>query len=286
MAIDSSSTPPLAITAFGRRYSRRRPWAVRDVSFTVPRGSITGLVGPNGAGKSTLIRSCVGFERPDRGRILVEGVDPQRERAKAVASVGYVPQGAALYRSLSIDDHFEIAAAARPGFDRRYAASRVMRIGLDIDRRIGDLSGGEQAQVALAIALGTRAPLLLMDEPLASLDPLARREFLTTLAADVRSRDASVLLSSHIVTDIEQACDRVIVLAAGRLALDTSVTDALRMFRVHRADPPDGDEVVGTFLDPGGSECVLVRGRSGGDPATLEEIVIGHLAAGRRARTP
>lgn len=272
---------PLRIEHFGRRYRRTRPWAVRDASFAIPDGSITAIVGANGAGKSTLIRACLGFERPDEGRILVYGVDPRHDRTRAVNAIGYVPQAASLYRSLTIADHLVMGSAARPSFDRPYARSRVRGAGLSEDRKIADLSGGEQAQVALALALGTRAPLLLLDEPLASLDPLARRDFLTTLVDDVRGRGATAVLSSHIVTDIEHACDWLVVLADGQLVLHAPIDVAKDEYRTVPASELDGHPAVGTFAGPGGVVLALVRGALAGRPASLEEIVLGHLAAAR-----
>lgn len=270
---------PLRTEQFGRRYRRNRPWAVRDLSLVVPEGSITALVGPNGAGKSTLIRACLGFERPDEGRILVYGRDPQRNRTEVVNAIGYVPQQASLYRSLSIGDHFAMARAARSSFDRTHAAARVRDAGLSEGRKIAELSGGEQAQVGLALALGTRAPLLLLDEPLAALDPLARRHFLTALLNDVRARGATAVLSSHVVTDVDQACDWLVVLANGRLVLHTSIASAKRDFQTLPVGELDGQNAVGTFPGPAGEPLALVRGSSAGRPASLEEIVLGHLAA-------
>jgi ABC-2 type transport system ATP-binding protein len=274
---------PLVADKFGRRYRRTRPWAVRGLSLAVPEGSITALVGANGAGKSTLIRACLGFERPDEGRLLVFGTDPRRDRTKAVNSVGYVPQSASLYRNLTIGDHLTLARAARSSFDRPHALARLLGAGLSAERPIADLSGGEQAQVALALALGTRAPLLLLDEPLASLDPLARRDFLTTLVDDVRGRGATAVLSSHIVTDVEQACDRLVVLADGRLVLDAAVATAKEEYRTVSANELAGRAAIGAFAGTAGELLALVNDPAIGRAASLEEIVLGHLAA---ARTP
>ncbi len=271
--------PPLKTQQFGRRYRRNRPWAVRDLSVTVPEGTITALVGPNGSGKSTLIRGCLGFEPPDEGRVLVYGLDPQRKRTEAVNAIGYVPQQPALYRSLSIGDHLDMARAARTSFDRDYALRRANDAGLLEDRKIAELSGGEQAQVGLALALGTRAPLLLLDEPLAALDPLARRHFLTALLDDVRARGATAVLSSHVVTDVEQACDWLVVLARGHLALHTSIASAKEGFQTLSVGELDGHPAIGTFPGPSGELLALVRGVSAGRSASLEEIVLGHLAA-------
>jgi ABC-2 type transport system ATP-binding protein len=280
------SESPLRAEGVGRRYGRRRPWALRAVTVEFAPGTITALVGPNGAGKSTLIRSWMGFERPNEGRVLVEGIDPRRDRVAAVSRIGYVPQAAALYRDLTVADHLSLARVARPDFDTPYAESRLGSVGVSIDRPVGQLSGGEQAQVALAIALGTRSPILLLDEPLASLDPLARREFLAVLVDDVRSTGATALLSSHIVTDVEQACDQLVVLTHGRLAYQAAVSEARARHRTVAvsADSPPLAGIVGFFINDEGRKVALL---SSSDPttssATLEEIVLGYLAAGRDA---
>jgi ABC-2 type transport system ATP-binding protein len=279
--VTSTTEAPLRVEHFGRRYRRNRPWAVRDVTLTIPRGSVTAMVGPNGAGKSTLMRACVGFERPDEGRILVCGFDPQRQRRSAVESVGYVPQSSALYRGLTIGDHLVMAAAARAGFDTAYALRRVRNAGLAADRKVGDLSGGEQAQVGLALALGTQAPLLLLDEPLASLDPLARRDFLVTLVDHVRSRGATVVLSSHIITDVEHGCDALVVLGGGRLLLQADIASARTEYVTVAPSDLDGRTPIGIFAETSGEQIALVRSGSSGRTATLEEIVLGYLAGGR-----
>jgi ABC-2 type transport system ATP-binding protein len=279
---DSSFPPsPLQVAGFGRRYRRNRPWAVRGANFSLPEGTITALVGPNGAGKSTLIRACLGFERADEGRISVFGADPHRHRTQAVEAIGYVAQHLGLYRSLTIADHFTMAQAARPAFDRIQARLHLGELGLPQERQVADLSGGEQAQVALALALGTRAPLLLLDEPLASLDPLARRDFLRHLVADVRSRGATALLSSHIVSDVEEACDRLLVVANGQLVLDTAVSEAKQRFRTVLLREYGDTMLIGSFAAAGGEILGLIADGAAGRPASLEEIVLGHLAVGR-----
>jgi len=278
----ASRVAPLVVSEFGRRYRRNRPWAVRGASFTTPAGSITALVGPNGAGKSTLIRACLGFEQADEGTVQVFGHDPKTDRTAAVEAIGYVAQQLGLYRALTIGDHFTIAAAARPAFDRAQARRQLRHLGLGEELRVGDLSGGEQAQVALAIALATSAPLLLLDEPLASLDPLARRDFLGLLVSEVKARGATALLSSHIVSDVETSCDRLVVLSRGRLVLDAAVAEArVRFATVPAAGYPG--LAIGRFASASGEEVALVEAGEAGRPATLEEIVLGHLAAGRSA---
>jgi ABC-2 type transport system ATP-binding protein len=173
---EGMTSPALAAHGLVKRYSRRRPPAVGGLDLTIDGAGVTALVGPNGAGKSTLIKAWVGLERPSRGSVAVLGADPQRDRRTAAARVGYVPQTPALYGGLTVADHLSLATSLRPSFDRSLAAARLEELGLPQGVRIGELSGGQQAQVGLALAVGTRAPVLLLDEPLASLDPLARRD--------------------------------------------------------------------------------------------------------------
>jgi len=277
----------------GKRYGRRR-WALRHVDIAVPDGSITALVGPNGSGKSTLLKAWVGFEKPTEGHLTVDGVDPWRDRGGAIERLGYVPQAPSLYRELTVEEHVTLATTLRPGFDPVVARRRLDDLDIPLTSRADELSGGQQAQVGLALALGVRAPVLLLDEPLASLDPLARREFLHVLTDTVRADCSTALLSSHVITDIEQACDRLLVLGGGSVLLDLSIAGAIAEHVVVEAAvrPGSGAErpagsggtVVGVFPGPAGERLSLVRGEiDGGRPATLEEIVLGHLAA---ARTP
>ena len=287
-------TAVLEAHGFGKRY-RRRTWALRNVDLTVPEGSITALVGPNGSGKSTLIRSWIGFEQATEGTLVTGGIDPQKDRKKAVERVGYVPQSPSLYRDLTIADHIALAETLRAGFDGPMAARYVERLSIPLRAKASELSGGEQALVGLALALATRAQILLLDEPLASLDPLARREFLHLMVEAVRATGATALLSSHVITDLEQACDRLIVLGKGHTLLDLSIGEALAHHRIVEAPAVEAarlagpNAVVGPFPAPAGEPLSLVRvavvAPAGVEPlgraATLEEVVIGHLAAGR-----
>jgi ABC-2 type transport system ATP-binding protein len=269
----------------GKRYGRRN-WVIRHVDIAVPDGSITALVGPNGSGKSTLLKAWIGFERPSEGRVLVDGIDPWRARAAGLMRIGYVPQAPSLYRELTVEDHVRLAGTLRPGFDADLARRRLDDLDIPWTSRADQLSGGQQAQVGLALALGTRAPVLLLDEPLASLDPLARREFLHVLVRSVRADGVTVLLSSHVITDIEQACDRLLVLAAERALLDLPIAGAIAEHRVLPAGTERGPgTVVGTFPGPDGERLDLVAGDpTHGRAATLEEVVLGHLASARAAR--
>jgi len=282
----SAEQPVLETHDLAKRYGRRT-WALTGIDLAIPQGGITALVGPNAAGKSTLIKTWVGFERPTRGSVTVGGIDPWKDRSGVLGLVGYVPQSPALYDGLSVDDHLDLAVHLRPDFDRPYARQRLDQLGIPGDQGAKSLSGGQQAQVALALALGTRGKILLLDEPLASLDPLARREFLHVLTDAVRTDGATALLSSHIVTDVEQACDRLIVLGVGKILLHDTVAEAkaTHWMATDVAAPGDG-EAIGSFGGPAGERLTLMRGstRSEGEnlrPASLEEVVLGYLASGR-----
>lgn len=293
---DSSDSPALEARGLRKRYSRRRSAAIESLDLVIERRGLTALVGPNGAGKSTLIKTWVGLERPSAGTVSVQGIDPWHDRSAAVQRIGYVPQSPALYRGLTVSDHLDLAADLRPRFDRPHAEQRLEELGLPLRVRVGELSGGQQAQVGLALALGTRAPILLLDEPLASLDPLARREFLHVLRDAVVAEGSTALLSSHVVTDIEQSCDRLIVLGNGRKLLDESLVDALAQHGVATdgvvtAGP--GRTFVASFPDAGRERVALWHVDPGAATAaglrrpTLEEVVVGYLAVSRaRANRP
>jgi ABC-2 type transport system ATP-binding protein len=285
-SVTTTTIPALEAESVSKRYRRSGAWALRDVDLQIVPGTITALVGPNGAGKSTLIRSFLGFERPTSGVVRVMGIDPQQDGKEAIRRVGYVSQSTGLYRGLSISDHLDLARTLRPDFDRALAAGRLEQMGIPLSQRAGELSGGQQAHVALSIALGTRAPVLLLDEPLASLDPLARNDFLNVLVSEVRERGATALLSSHIVSDVETACDSIVVLGAGRVTLQSGIEAALAG---HRLKPIGSDaatdapeEVIASFGRAGGVRVTLVRSSDGAFPApTLEELVMGYLSASR-----
>lgn len=283
-------SPALEAVELTKRYGRGTV-ALSDVTLSVPAGTITALVGPNAAGKSTLLKTWVAFERPTRGSVRVQGVDPWRDRRGALEHLAYVAQQPALYRGLSVEEHLDLAAHARRAFDRAVSVRHLADLDIPLRARTGILSGGQQAQVSLAIALGTRADVLILDEPLASLDPLARSEFIAAVRAAIAADGATAVLSSHIVSDIEQAADRLIVLGVGRLLVDASL-DELRA--THRAgiagvgDAP-GRTPVGRFADAYGATRALYRTAGPADPeddgleaASLDEIVKGYLAAGRQ----
>jgi ABC-2 type transport system ATP-binding protein len=287
-----NETGALEARGVAKRYGRGG-LALDGLDLAVPTGRITALVGPNGAGKSTLMKAWVGFERPTRGEVRVMGIDPFRARAQALSHIGYVPQATTLYRELTVADHVDYAETMRHRFDRGQATRRLRQLAIPPSRRCGELSGGQQAQVALALALATHADVLILDEPLASLDPLARREFLYVLTDAIKGTGRTAVLSTHIVTDIEQACDHLVVLSAGRKLLDRSIADAVAdHLVVAGASTESGDAAVGSFYDPRGGLVSLIdaagedQKTEGGRSATLEEVVLGYLASGRRPLDP
>jgi len=208
------TVPILRAQGLSRRYGRR--FALSDCTLSVPDGRVVGLVGPNGAGKTTLLRLAAGLLRPTRGTIEVLGERPGR-RAAHLARVGFVAQDAALYPGLSVAGHLRMGALLNPRWDATLAADRVRRLGLDPRQRAGRLSGGQRAQLALTLAAAKRPDLLILDEPAGSLDPLARRDFLDAIAGVVAEHGVRVVLSSHLISDLERICDHLIVLVASRV---------------------------------------------------------------------
>ena len=217
-------TTVLAAAGLGKRFGKR--WALRDCTFDVPERRVVGLVGPNGAGKSTLLHIAVGLLTPSDGRISVLGEPPGGNPAQ-LGRVGFVAQQNPLYPSLTVADHLRLGAWLNPTWDAELAARRTAELGLDPKQRAGKLSGGQHAQLALTLAIAKRPRLLVLDEPVASLDPLARHEFLRQLMAAVAEDEMTVILSSHLVADLERVCDYLIVLAEARVALAGDVDELL-----------------------------------------------------------
>ena len=211
-----SVSAALRTAELGKRYGRR--WALEGCTLEVPAGHVVGLVGPNGAGKTTLLQLAVGLLAPTSGTIEVLGGRPA-ENPGQLARVGFVAQDTPVYSSLSVADHLQLGAWLNPSWDRELADRRIDGLGLDRSQRAGKLSGGQRAQFALTLAIAKRPELLILDEPVASLDPLARREFLQGLMEVVADGDVSVILSSHLVADLERVCDYLIVLVASHVRL-------------------------------------------------------------------
>jgi ABC-2 type transport system ATP-binding protein len=229
-------TAVLDATGLGKRYHQR--WALRDCTLQVPSGRVDGLVGPNGAGKTTLLHLAVGLLQPSAGHIGVLGARPAESPAQ-LGRVGFVAQDTPLYSALSVADHLKLGGWLNPRWDTGAAERRIDQLGLDRKQRAGKLSGGQRAQLALTLAIAKRPELLVLDEPVASLDPLARREFLQHLMEAVADDGVSVVLSSHLVADLERVCDYLIVLAGSRVQVAGDVEDLLASH--HRLTGPRRD---------------------------------------------
>jgi ABC-2 type transport system ATP-binding protein len=274
-------------SGLGKRYGRR--WALRDCTLAIPAGRVVGLVGPNGAGKTTLLHLAVGLLSPTSGSVRVLGASPG-DGPVQLGRVGFVAQDPPLYARLSVAQHLRMGAWLNPSWDRQIADSRIEQLGLDPRQRAGTLSGGQRAQLALTLAIAKRPECLILDEPVASLDPVARREFLRSLMGIVAAQGISVVLSSHLIADLERVCDYLVVLVASRVQVAGEVSELLsshhRLSGARRdaSSLPASQEVIeeshtgkqSTFLvrtsDPVLDPAWTVR------PVTLEDLVIAYMS--------
>jgi len=279
-------------TDVGKRYGGR--WALRHTSVSVPTGRVVGLVGGNGAGKSTLLHLAVGLLEPSEGDLRVLGGRPGRSPGQ-LGRVGFLAQDAPIYGSFTVSDHLELGARLNPSWDMAVARERVAKVGLDRHQKAVDLSGGQRAQLALTLAIGKRPELLLLDEPVASLDPLARRAFLQDLM-ELAADGLTIVMSSHLISDLERVCDHLVVLAHGHAQLAGDVDDILRDHRLITAPrlppgQPSGHEVIERSDSPR-QTTLLVRGtRPLLDPAWtvasvgLEELVLAYMGQPEAGRS-
>jgi ABC-2 type transport system ATP-binding protein len=219
-------------------------WALNDCTLEIPSGSVTALVGPNGAGKTTLLHLLIGLAKQTAGRVEVLGLDPRAAAAGLLPKLGFVAQDHPLYRSLTIAETFKLGRHLNPHWNEPFAATRVERLGLKLSHKVGKLSGGQQAQVALTLALAKEPELLVLDEPVASLDPLARREFLNAVLEAVAEGGVSVILSSHIVAELERVCDYLITLAEGRPQLVGPIREIVASHRLLIGPRSDNSSVA------------------------------------------
>jgi ABC-2 type transport system ATP-binding protein len=287
------SSPVLQATGLTKRYGRRP--ALSDCTLSIPAGHVVGLVGPNGAGKTTLLQIAVGMLPPTSGRIEVLGGQPASGQAQ-LARVGFVAQETPTYAGLSVADHLRFGAHTNPGWDPQLADDRIAKLGLDPSQKAGRLSGGQRAQLALTLAIAKRPDLLILDEPVSSLDPLARREFLQSLMAFIADHGASVILSSHLVSDLERVCDYLVVLVASRVRIAGEVDDLLATH--HRVTGARRDldsllqqvETIEESHTDRQSTLIVRSSTPIDDPAwtveqlTLEDLVLAYMA--QAATTP
>jgi ABC-2 type transport system ATP-binding protein len=216
-------------SGLGKRYGST--WALRDCSLAIPAGCVAALVGPNGAGKSTLLNLAVGLAAASAGAVTVLGGRPAGSPA-ALDGVAFVAQDTPLYKNLSAADMLHLTRNLTRGFDQGYAETRLGELSIPLKRKAGTLSGGQQAQLALTVALARRPRLLVLDEPVAMLDPIARHDFMATVLASAAADGVSVVLSSHVLADLERVADYLILLSRGRVQLAGKVEDLLASHRV------------------------------------------------------
>jgi ABC-2 type transport system ATP-binding protein len=285
----------LEASRLGKKYGRRP--ALSDCTLSVPAGRVVGLVGPNGAGKTTLLHLACGLLTPTSGTITVLGAGPAAG-PEQLARVGFVAQDTPTYPGLSIADHLRLGAHLNPRWDAELAAHRIGRLGLDPKQRAGKLSGGQRAQLALTLAIAKRPELLILDEPVASLDPLARREFLQSLMEFTAESGASVVLSSHLMADLERVCDYLVVLVASRVRIAGDVDDLLAThYRLTgaRRDPatlPAGQQVIDASDTDRQSTLIVRSDTSIDDPLwsveqlSMEDLVLAYMTQAAAGRMP
>ena len=291
------TTPVLDCAGLGHRYGRRGPWGLRECTLAVPAGRVVAVVGPNGAGKTTLLHLAAGLLPASEGTVRVAGAAPTQRLER----IGFTPQDAPLWPHLRVRDVLGIGAHLNPRWDAGLANDRIASLGISPRARISALSGGQRAQVALTLVLAKQPELLLLDEPLANLDPIARRAFLASMFEACTHSGAAVLFSSHVVAELERICDHLVVLVGGRLRLAGEI-DQLR--RTHRmisgpagwpttTQPPaapddssaDGGWQLISIRQAAGRTTALVRvgarllagpGLDAAEP-TFDELVLGYL---------
>ncbi|MFF3075073.1 ATP-binding cassette domain-containing protein [Kitasatospora sp. NPDC057936] len=272
----------------GKRY--RRSWALRDCNLAVPAGRVVALVGPNGAGKTTLLGLAAGLTLPSAGAMTVLGGQLPGS-PEALDRIGFVAQNAALYPGLRVRDLLAMGRHLNRRWDADRARTHLEGLGIPLDRKYGRLSGGQQAQVSLALALAKRPELLLLDEPLAALDPLARHDFMAVLLTAVAEDGLSVVFSSHAVNELEQSCDYLVVLGGGRVQVAGEVDDLVAGHRMLTGPTAEADAVAGRLpvvrdRRAGVQSHLLVRTGGLDAPVSdgwrqqrvgLEELVIAYL---------
>ena len=280
-------TTALETRDLGKRY--RRTWALQNCSLEVPAGRIAALIGPNGAGKSTLLNLAVGLLPPTTGEVRVFGASPADNPA-ALSRIGFVAQDRPLYRGFTVAEMLRFGAALNPRWDDKMARTRLDRLNIPLGQKITKLSGGQQSQVALVLALAKRPELIVLDEPVAALDPLARREFLQVLMDATMEAGMTVLLSSHLVGELERVCDFLVLLNAAQVQfagdLDTFAAEH-RLLVGPRAEPEEiarvHHVVRATHTDRQTSLLVKLNGHGYDsrwdvrDPG-FEEIVLAYMA--------
>ena len=271
----------------GKHYRNR--WALRGCTLAIPAGHVVALVGPNGAGKTTLLHSAVGLTTPTEGKIAILD-NLSAGSFEALERVAFVAQDAPLHQHVSVMGMLELTRCLNRRFDSTHAKERLVELGIPLDKRVGKLSGGQQAQLALTLALASHPDLLVLDEPLARLDPLARHDLMALIMTGVAEAGLSVVFSSHVVSELERVADYLVVLAQGRLQLAGEIDDLVARHAVFSGPADNADLVAAQFAvvqerrSASRVELVvrtetMVELPSGwqSDVVTLEELVLAYL---------
>ncbi|MFC5213309.1 ABC transporter ATP-binding protein [Streptomyces coerulescens] len=278
--------PALEAVALGKRY--RRGWALRDCSFRLPAGRICGLVGPNGAGKTTLLGIATNVLRPTEGTLSVFGVDPGS--AEAGLRTAFLAQEKPLFRRFTVAENLRLGRELNAGWDQG-AAEAIVRAGnVPLDAKVGTLSGGQRTRVAFALAFGKRPDLMLLDEPMSDLDPVVRHELMGTLMAEAAERGTTVLMSTHVLAELENVCDYLVAVTEGGLRLAGDVDELLYAHtRVTGARDGEGlpagleHHTVIEFRTSGRQFIALIRpegpvvGPWDTDSPSMEELLLAYL---------
>jgi ABC-2 type transport system ATP-binding protein len=274
-------------------------WALRECTLEIPAGHLTALVGPNGAGKTTLMHLSAGLTAPSAGTVTVLGGQPAGSAA-ALDGIAFTAQDAPVYKNLSVADMLHLTRNLNRRFDRRYAQARLADLGIPLGKKAGKLSGGQQAQLALTLALARRPRLLVLDEPLAMLDPLARQDFMATVLTAMTDDGVSVLLSSHALAELERVADYLVLLAGGRAQVAGEVDDLLAAHRVLTGPAAEADRYAAQLrvvrdrraaaqahlLVEASAPATAVPPGWEAHPVSLEELVLAYLRAPGAADAP
>jgi len=273
-------------SGLGKRYGSTQ--ALRECSLAIPEGHVAALVGPNGAGKSTLLNLAVGLSAPSEGDLTVLGGRPPGSSA-ALDGIAFVAQDAPLYKNLSAGDMLHLTRNLNRHFDQGYAESRLAELGIPLKRKAGRLSGGQQAQLALTLALARHPRLLMLDEPVAMLDPIARHDFMARVLTAAADDGVSVLLSSHVLSELERVADYLIVLSQGRVQMAGQIDNLLaghRMLIGPAAEAAAYAEQPVVHARYGTAQAHLLVRATGDDPVPrgweshpvgLEELTLAYL---------
>ena len=281
--------------ALGKRYGSTR--ALHECTLAIPDAHVAAVVGPNGAGKTTLLNLAVGLTGPSEGSVTVLGGRRPGSPA-ALDGIAFVAQDAPLYKNLSAADMLHLTRNLNQHFDQRYAESRLGELGIPSKRKAGKLSGGQHAQLALTLALARRPRLLVLDEPMAMLDPLARHDFMATVMIAMADDGVSVVLSSHVLAELERVADYLILLSQGRVQVAGEVDSLLASHRMltgptSEAESYSDQPVV--HVRRGTAQAHLLVRATAGDPVPpsweahpvgLEELTLAYLRTPGAAALP